>query len=108
MLNEINVLTFALTPSAALKLIKSLSMDSSRIYYTKHAEKGMNKRKISQTQVLRCLRHGTAVEGPARSIKGNWEIRLEVFTAGEPLSVVVALENDGSGNYIIVITAYRS
>lgn len=66
----------------------------------------MRQRMISRTQVIQCLAKGSITEGPARGTKGNWEMRVEVYSAGQPVTVVAALDNDEIGNQIIVITAF--
>jgi hypothetical protein len=102
-----NVVTLNLTPPRALQILRKIAQDSSRVFFTVHAEKQMGKRRITRIQVLRCLLHGHLVEGPARGIKGNWELSVEVFSAGEPITVVAALDHDERGNLIIVISTYK-
>jgi hypothetical protein len=106
LVKESNVIDFNLTPVRARKLIKGIAEDSSRVIFTLHAEKRMCQRKITRTQVLRCLTHGRIVEGPAPSIKGNQELKMEVMSAGEIVTVVAALERDNSGNYAVIITVF--
>lgn len=101
-----NVVAFDLTPVTAKRLLKTIASDSDRVSFTEHGERKMRKRHITRTQVLRCLSHGNIVEGPYRDIKGNWKMTVEMFSAGETLSVVAALDRDTSGEMIIVITAY--
>ena len=101
-----NVIQMNLSPARALQLIREISADSCKVFYTQHAEKRMNQRKITRTQVMRCLQKGSITEGPARGTRGNWELKMEVYSAGDPVAVVAALENDGEGNYILVITTY--
>jgi len=103
---ESNVVDFNITPDRARKLIKEIAEDSSRVIFTAHAEKRMRQRKISRIQVMRCLTHGRVIEGPAPSIKGNWEMKMEVMSAGEIVTVVVALEKDDAGNYAVIITVF--
>ena len=103
-----NVVELDLTRPMALRIIKGLAESSENIFVGKHAEKRMRERKITRTQVMRCLQKGHITEGPARSIKGNWEFKMEVFSAGEPVAVVAALDHDENGNYIVVITVYNS
>ncbi|PHS73498.1 MAG: hypothetical protein COB22_02060 [Cycloclasticus sp.] len=90
----------------AKNLIKKIAKDSSRVIFTKHAEKRMCTRKITRTQVLKCLTHGHIVEGPALSIKGNMEMKIEVMSAGEIIAVVTALEKDELGNFVVIITVF--
>lgn len=104
---EVNVIQMELTPPLALRIIKEIAQDSAKVSFTDHAMKRMRARHITTSQVLRCLKHGSIAEGPARGTTGNWEFRMEVFSAGEPIAVAGALDNDGKGNYVIVITTYR-
>lgn len=106
MLKESNIVDFNITPARAQKLIKDIAADSSRVVFTIHAEKRMRQRKITRIQVLRCLTHGRISEGPARSMKGNLEMRMEVMSAGEMITVVAALEKDDSGNFAVIITVF--
>lgn len=103
-----NVLAFDLTEHHARRLIAEICDEAGdRLIFTDHAMTQMRKRKVTRTQVIRCLRNGHAIEGPSRDIKGNWKLTLEVFSAGETLKVVVALDYKPSlGNYAIVITAF--
>jgi len=103
---ESNVVDFNITPARAQKLVKEIAEGSSRVIFTYHAEKRMCERKITRTQVLRCLTHGNIVEGPAPSIKGNMEMKLEIMSAGEIVAVVAALEKDESGNFAVIITVF--
>lgn len=91
---------------AALRLLRETARDSGRVFVTQHASRRMRERGITLTQVLRCLRKGHIVEGPVRSLKGNWEMAVEVHTAGDVLTVVAALEIDKHGNCIVVVTTY--
>ena len=104
---EPNVLLLDLSPEKALEIIRELAKETDRIAYTKHAEDRMEARSITATQVLRCLRKGSITEGPAREPRGNWRIRMEVFSAGEPVKVVGVLDRDDQGNYFLVITVMQ-
>lgn len=101
-----NVIQMNLTRPLAMKLLREIASDSSRVAITTHAESRMKRRRITRTQIERCLQKGHITEGPARGTKGNWEMRVEVFSAGEPVAVVAALDYDNKGNYIIVITVF--
>lgn len=101
-----NIVALDLTLSNAKQLIVEIAKDSSRIFYTTHAEKRMKQRKITRSQVQRCLQHGQITEGPCRDIHGKWCLTLEAFSAGEPVAVVAALDKDSNGNMIIIITSY--
>ena len=97
---------FEMTAPMALKILREVAKDSERVFPTDHCEKQLAKRKISRTQVLRCLLRGNIVEGPSLSLKGNWEMAVETMTAGNAIRVACALDKDEKGDFIIVITAY--
>lgn len=101
-----NVLQMDLTPPTARQLLAQLAADSGCVFFTSHAEERMQERGITRAQVLRCLRHGNIIEGPARDVHGKWVVTVEVLSAGEVVSVVAALDNDGNGNLVLVITTY--
>jgi len=103
-LEKSNVLEMKLNPRRALEVVREIAKDSGRVVMLPHARKRMSERKISLTQILRCLEKGAVVEGPARSANGNWELKLEDCYAGEVIQVVLALDNDKAGNKILVIT----
>jgi len=98
----------SLTPrSARTEINKILDVGEHRVIYTDHAKKRMKKRKVLRAQVMKCLRHGLIQEGPARSAKGSWEMKINSVSAGDDISIVVALDYDNAGNKIIIITAYK-
>ena len=100
------IVPLQLTAHQALKAIREVTQDSSRVYFSDHARRRMRQRKITTLQILKCLQKGTLAEGPAQSASGAWEMRVQCFIAGHYLHVPVALETDSQGNFIIVITAY--
>ncbi|HEX6929696.1 MAG TPA: DUF4258 domain-containing protein [Gammaproteobacteria bacterium] len=104
---EENALQMDLSPPMAEKVIRKVARDSGRVFFTMHAETRMRERGINRTQVLRCLRLGRVVEGPARDTHGKWIATLEVLSAGDVVTVVAALDNDDTGNLVVVITVYR-
>lgn len=106
MSTKTKIIPLALTKAKALEILKETSKDSARVFFTEHAEEKMVKRRITRTQVLRCLRHGYIAEGPVRSMKGNWELAIQVLSAGDVMRVAAALDYDDGGNFIVIITAY--
>ena len=102
------VVKFGLTPESARRQFNELARDSANVFFTTHAEKRMRQRNITRTEVLRCLRAGHIVEGPSLSLKGNWEVKMQVASAGARISTVAALEYDEtSGKYLVVITVFH-
>lgn len=101
------VVAMDLTPANAKKYISGIAQNSNRIFYTKHANQRMKERKITTFQVECCLRHGKVAENPYRDEHGNWMVKLEVLTAGDSVTVVVAIDRDSKGELILVITSYK-
>lgn len=97
-----------LTAVVAQRLVREISKDHEAVFFTLHAEKRMQQRKVSRTQVLSCLAKGRVAEGPSLSIKGNWEVAFERCVSGDDLRVVVALEREAaSSTHLLVITVIR-
>jgi hypothetical protein len=101
------VVPIGLSPVRARQLVREIAKDSARVIFTRHVELKMRQRRITLPQVLRCLAQGQVAEGPARDVKGNWTMTLEVLSAGELVTVVAALARNKAGDMIIVvITVY--
>jgi hypothetical protein len=64
----------------------------------------MRERKITPTQVYECLRKGSISDHARANIKGNLQCTMTWRHAGDEVSVAAALERDGDGNWIAVIT----
>ncbi len=56
-----------LSSHMALRIIRTAAADSANVILTKHASAQMQKRKITMTQLLQCLRKGLISEGPAKT-----------------------------------------
>jgi hypothetical protein len=97
------IVPLQLTVPAALKIIRNAAADSWRVSFTAHALKRMRERRITRTQVLRCLELGSIIEGPSRDHHGNWVCSVQRLAAGDPVGVVVAIEPTSN---LIVITAF--
>lgn len=96
-----------LTGTRALQIIRDAAKDSARVFLTEHARSRMASRKITTTQVLRCLRQGRLSEGPARDLtKGGWKCTVEHYTAGESIGVAVAIESIQATG-VTIITVYH-
>jgi len=103
-----NVLELDLTPTLAKQILKEIvEADDGRIFFRPHADERMAQRGITRPQVYQCLKCGRFVEEPYRSDRyGNWEMKLEVVSAGDIVSVVAALDYDEDRNITIVITTF--
>lgn len=99
---------WARNAAAAQAELRAIAQDSARVRFTEHARKRMRQRHITTMQVLRCLRFGTVVEGPAPTIQGNWELTVEVLSAGDVVRVAAAIDQDAQGHYVIIVTVYYS
>ena len=95
-----------LAPPMALEIVREIAATTERVKFTYHVLERMAERNITTKQVLCCLRNGWIVEGPAKSIKGNWEMTLKVISAGDAVNVVIALDRDVHGNTVVVITTF--
>lgn len=92
-----------LSVPAARKIIRQAAADTARVSFTLHALRRMRQRKITRRQVMQCLQQGVITEEPAPDRHGNWACHVERLVAGDPTSVAVVIEGDGS---LIVITAF--
>ena len=96
-----------LSGQMALKIIRDAAVDSSRVFLTHHANARMRERRITLTQVLRCLQKGRLTEGPAPdAMKGGWKCTVEHYTAGEQVGVAVGIES-AQADGIVVITVFH-
>lgn len=101
-----NVIKLDLSPQSAKKILQEVAKTSSRVLFTRHAERRMKQRNITRLQVIKSLQRGLIIEGPVRDVKGNWNLTIQAITSGDEINVVAAIDSDSEGNYIIVITTY--
>lgn len=78
--------------ATALKLLRDIASDSSRVIFTHHALQRMQQRKVSTTQVLACLQRGIVAEPVALDLHGNWKLTVTHRAAGAELDVAVAID----------------
>ncbi len=96
-----------LSAQMALRIIRDAAADSARVFLTHHANARMRERRITLTQVLRCLQRGRLSEGPAPdTMKGGWKCTVEHYSAGEQLGVAVGIESVQASD-IVVITVFH-
>lgn len=57
-----------------------------------HAKERMAERNISIQHIFDVLRHGKGVDGPSLDKYGCWRIKLERFSAGRSVQVVVVVQ----------------
>lgn len=88
------------------KLIRKIAKDDGSVFLSEHVEVRMRQRKITRGMVLEVLRKGNIHREPEPDIKtGDTKCTMERYVAGEPIGVVVALENIKSIS-CLVITAF--
>lgn len=78
-------------------------VQSDAVVVLRHLRRDHPERRVSLTQIYKCLEMGTVQEGPFLNSHGNWQSTLFRHMAGEPLTVVAAIEWDKN---VLVITAY--
>jgi len=99
-----NVLPFPLSKKQALTEIRA--MPSGKVFFPRHARDRMLERGISRPDVMGCLANGSITEGPAPMPGGSWRMTLSWFRAGCPLVVVVELDVDSDGSFLVVVTTF--
>ncbi len=101
-----NVILMDLNDQTALRMIRDIVRDTSKVIITNHAQQRMAERNISAKQIFECLKKGTVAESPHRQPNGDWKLTLAVKSSGDLINVAVALTNDGKGNLAVVITTF--
>lgn len=103
-----NVILFNnLSENNALRKLRELAENSSKVLFSDHAVKRMKQRKITRPQVICCLKHGQIEEGPYRNTHGAWQMRLSVKAAGEIINVVAVIDHDTmTGEHSVIITVF--
>src|SRR5262249_51800802 len=85
-------------PKSLTELVKkahALAQQSENVYLDHpHAKERMIERKISIQQIFDVLKHGKGVDGPTLDIYGCWRIKLEKFSAGRLVQVVVIVKEE--------------
>lgn len=93
-----------LSRARAKEILKELAEDSSNVHFGRHALDRMEEREIDTVQVLRIIERGSIIEGPTKDIRGDWECKLHGLSAGQRLTVCVAIRR--SGRSVIIVTVY--
>lgn len=88
----------------AAELVRQVVEDSAHIVWKEHAYVQMERRRVTDMQVLQVLGRGEVVSDPEWTEERNWKFSMEADTAGEVVRVVVALDVDKMGHFIVVIT----
>jgi hypothetical protein len=78
-----------------VKRTHELAKKSENIYIDfPHAKERMVERQISIQQVYDVLKHGKGVDGPTLDTYGCWRIKLERYSAGRSIQVVVIVQKE--------------
>jgi len=97
---------FKISDASFLRIIRQLAQDSGNVYFEAHARKRMRQRKITNSQVLACLRQGHICEPAHQDIRGRWKCTLQYRWAGDEVHVATALERDEDGEWVAVVTVF--
>lgn len=96
-----NVIPLKMSAPLALKIIREIAQDTSRIVIIEHAKKRMLQRHITQDQIYKCLRTGNLTEGPAKMPRGGWRCTMRRILAGDEVTVVAEFD---SRDRVLVVT----
>ena len=97
------VVPLTLTSVSALRMIRELSEDTSKIVVLAHGKRRARERQITRRQIELCLQKGFITEGPFMNQHGNWQVTMCRQAAGEEVNCVVAID---WASCLLVITAY--
>ena len=100
------VVPLTLTDSAAADIVRGTA-ETGAVIITNHAQERMLERDIDRAQVFDCLKRGRVKEPVHKDIgTGNWKLTLERISAGQLVTVPVAITYKKQGTYAVVITVY--
>ena len=84
--------------------IRQVAINSSRVFFTRHALERMKQRTISDVQVLDCLRHGVIQRPPTEDANNGFlKCRMEHFGSARNLAVVVGLDRNDPDLLIVTV-----
>ena len=84
-------------------LIRREAATTSNLFFTYHVQQQMRQRRITQACVLDTLRRGSIKRTPEpNSSKGSVECRMELFSTGHKIGVIVAVSDEPG---LVVVTA---
>lgn len=81
-----------LSAAEARKVIREIATDADRIVVLRHAEARMAQRQVTRTMLNRVVRAGALTEGPYLDVHGQWRVELEGRSAGDVVTVALAIE----------------
>lgn len=93
-----------LSNAALQKHIRALAKDSSKVFITEHVRDRMLERRVSDIEVMECLRNGV-IERPPRADRkrGDLKCTMECFGASRNLAVVAALSDEHSDAIVVTV-----
>jgi uncharacterized protein DUF4258 len=87
--------------------MRNIAQTTEAVAFSGHVKGRMKKRKITDLQVIECIRTGEVVGPPKwRGDKGAWTVEVRECVAGDQVKVVVALD-PFSDDYITVVTTFE-
>jgi hypothetical protein len=88
------------------KLVREIAKDATKVSFADHVLVRMRSRNITHAMVFDVLRKGVIQIEPEIDIKhGDIHCRMQRFTAGKPVGVVVACEDENAVE-CLVVTAF--
>lgn len=101
-----NVVPLQMSDAAALEIVRCAAT-AGMVIISIHAQERMLERDIDRAQVFDCLKKGRVKEPVHRDIgTGNWRLTLERVSAGQLVTVPVAISYKKKGTHAVVITVY--
>lgn len=91
-MDDPNVVPLRLSKAVAMRVIREISSDPDRIVPIGHAKKRMVKRKISISQARRVIQAGFIDGEPWVDEHGNWRVTMHGLSAGDQITVGLAIE----------------
>jgi len=92
-----------LSAEQALQVIRALAAQSDNIVIIQHARQRGRQRRISPRQIQLCCLKGSIVEGPFLNPRGQWQVNLFRYAAGEAMTCVAAIDWPSR---LIIITVF--
>ena len=89
---DINAVPLALSKAAATRLIKEIGANPDNIVPVGHAKKRMVQRRISITQARRVVQAGYNDGDPWLDEHEFWRVAMRGVTAGDEITIGVAIE----------------
>jgi len=84
--------------------IRLLAKDTSKVFFTDHVQSRMLLRRVSDIEVLDCLRTGVIQRPPQLDREtGDLKCRMESFGSNRNLAVMVALSDQDSDLLVVTV-----